>query len=84
MRKDFCASLGSKYKQLCINQEKFIKLKRHDFKDSYEIIEKIGEGTTGNVFSAKCTKTGQLRAVKVLKSNVLVKPRLRKFFKSEL
>lgn len=84
MDTDFCASLGSQYKKLSITQEKFVKLKRHDFKDSYEIIEKIGEGTTGNVFSARCKNTGQIRAVKVLKSNVLVKPSLRKFFKSEL
>lgn len=40
--------------------------------DQYEKLEKIGEGTYGKVYKARCQKTGQLVALK--KTRLEVRP----------
>ena len=33
--------------------------------------KKIGEGSFGSVYKGKCNKTGELRAIKVLKKKIM-------------
>jgi serine/threonine protein kinase len=37
------------------------------------LLEKIGEGASGNVFKTRCRRTNEIRAVKILKKNFLKK-----------
>ena len=61
------------YEPVRIKKENFIKFKNLDISKNYNFLEKIGEGTYGNVYKAINKQTGQLRAIKVLKKSKINK-----------
>jgi hypothetical protein len=54
-----------------INSESFISVRKENPENYYDFKEAIGEGSYGQVFRAVCKKTGEIRAVKVLKSRFM-------------
>lgn len=50
-----------------ITKEAFIKFREENIEAYYNFLEKIGEGSYGNVFKALHRKNKTLRAIKVLK-----------------
>ena len=47
------------------------KIKKQAISPYYEMRRKIGEGSFGSVYIGKCMKSGELRAVKVIKKKTM-------------
>jgi hypothetical protein len=63
--------LEQQFKSIAISQETFIKTKKESPELYYDIKEKIGEGSFGQVFRAVHRKTQEERAIKVLKVRLM-------------
>lgn len=57
--------------QLTINKEIFYQIKETPVEQYYLLEKKIGEGSFGSVYRAKCKKTGETKAIKVLKKKFM-------------
>ena len=55
------------FSQLKIASENFLKIRQEPVYSQYQMLNKIGEGAFGSVLKAKCLKTGDLRAIKIIK-----------------
>lgn len=60
-------TLLPKYKEISINDESFFKIREEPIKDYYSMDRKVGEGAFGSVYEGICKKTGEKRAIKILK-----------------
>jgi serine/threonine protein kinase len=60
-----------------ITKEQFIRIKKSDIAKDYLLKERLGEGAFGQVFKCQSILSGAERAVKVLKRNILLDPRVK-------
>jgi serine/threonine protein kinase len=56
---------------LKITGENFYKVRQEPISPFYQMIKKIGEGSFGSVYKGKCLKTGEYRAIKILKKRIM-------------
>lgn len=61
------------FEPVSINVADFIQISERPITDYYEFKEKIGEGSFGNVYRAICKRSGEERAIKVLKKKQMSK-----------
>lgn len=66
-------NFGDSFGRIEISQEKFITLRKEDIRKHYKFDDRIGEGAFGSVYKAFCLKSKEVRAVKIIKKENLIK-----------
>jgi calcium-dependent protein kinase len=80
---DYLAKFVEGGTQNKIEQEQFIRIKKYDISKDYTFLEKLGEGAFGEVYKCENRRTGEARAVKILKRNIFTNPRVKEQFLQE-
>ena len=61
------------FEPVTISKEDFVKFRKEQIEKHYSFVEKIGEGTFGNVFKVFHRTSKEFRAIKILKRSAITK-----------
>lgn len=67
MVKDTPRNLLNSQSKLCIQRDKFVRIKSNNANLHYTMQKKLGEGSYGSVYRVMCKASRQLRAMKIIK-----------------